>query len=62
MRWIKLALPCFAALLIGLLIIIPHLQNDGSRMDMDVTLPKKGELENFTWKKLFFTSPMRTIK
>ena len=54
MRWIKLALPCFAALLIGLLIIIPHLQNDGSRMDMDVTLPKKGELEKLHMEETVF--------
>ena len=45
MRWIKLALPSLAALLIGLLIVLPGLQTDDDRFELDVTRPKKGELE-----------------
>ena len=54
MRWVKLVLPCLAALLIGLLIIIPHLQNDDSRFDMDITRPKKGELEKLHMEQTVF--------
>jgi len=54
MRWIKLALPSLAALLIGLLIIIPHLQNEDSRFDMDITRPKKGELEKLHMEQTVF--------
>ncbi len=54
MRFIKLTFPCLAALLIGLLIIIPNLQNDDSRFSLDITCPKKGELEKLHMEKTVF--------
>ena len=36
MRWIKLALPSLAALLIGLLIVLPGLQTDDDRFELGV--------------------------
>ena len=35
MRWIKLALPSLAALLIGLLIVLPGLQTDDDRFELE---------------------------
>ena len=44
-RLAKLILPSFAAVLVALLLIFPSLQNNGKEFLLDVTLPKKGELE-----------------
>ncbi len=41
----KLILPSFAAIFIGLILIFPKIQDDGKTFLLDVTLPKKGELE-----------------
>lgn len=54
MRWVKLALPSLAALLIGLLIIMPNLQNDEDRFEIDITRPKKGELEKLHMEQTVF--------
>lgn len=47
----KLILPSFAAVLIALLLILPSLQNSGKEFLLDVTLPKKGELEKLHVEK-----------
>lgn len=50
-RLAKLVLPSFAAVLIALLLIFPSLQNNGKEFLLDVTLPKKGELEKLHVEK-----------
>lgn len=47
----KLILPSFAAILIALLLIIPSIQHDDKSFLLDVTLPKKGELEKLHIEK-----------
>ncbi len=42
---LKIVLPSFAAVLIGLLIILPLLNEQSKDFSLDITLPKKGELE-----------------
>lgn len=54
MRWIKIALPSMAALLIGLLIVMPGLQTESERLAIDVTRPKKGELEKLHMEQTSF--------
>lgn len=54
MRWIKIALPSAAALLIGMLIIIPSLQTEGEKLAIDITRPKKGELEKLHMEQTSF--------
>lgn len=54
MRWLKIALPSIAALLIGLLIIIPGIQTEGERLAIDITRPKKGELEKLHMENTSF--------
>ena len=44
-RLAKLLLPSIAALLIGLLIVFPNLKKASDEISIDVTFPKKGELE-----------------
>src|SRR5574344_1700828 len=44
-RTAKLILPSLAALLIGILLIIPSLKKDLRDFRLDITRPKKGELE-----------------
>ncbi len=44
-RRIKLILPSLAAVLLGLLIFIPHLEQAKDAVHIDITLPQKGELE-----------------
>ena len=41
----KLAFPSLAAALIGVLLIFPYLKNDTKDFRLDITRPKKGELE-----------------
>ena len=54
MRWIKIALPSIAALLIGLLIVMPGLQTESERLAVDITRPKKGELEKLHMEQTSF--------
>ena len=54
MRWIKIALPSMAALLIGLLIVMPGLQTESKRLAIDVTRPKKGEIEKLHMEQTSF--------
>ncbi len=44
-HWAKLILPSTAAVLIGLLLIYPSLKTDTKDFKLDITRPKKGELE-----------------
>lgn len=44
-RAIKLIMPSLAAVLIGLIVLYPSLKQDDVVADLNVTLPKKGELE-----------------
>lgn len=50
-RMAKLLLPSFAAILIAMLLIFPSLQNNGKDFLLDVTLPRKGELEKLHVEK-----------
>ncbi|MFR1031913.1 MAG: hypothetical protein ACLSE6_05130 [Alphaproteobacteria bacterium] len=50
-RWM-LALPSLAALLIGLLIVLPGLQTDDDRFELDVHAP--GELEKLHMENTVF--------
>ncbi len=62
MRFIKMALPAFAALLIGLLIIIPTLKKDMNDVAADLITPKKGELEKFHMEKgIFYITDYKNI-
>lgn len=45
LRFLKLIMPSFAAVLIALLLLLPTLKKNNSVDEIDVTLPKKGELE-----------------
>ena len=54
MRWVKLLLPSLAALLTGLLIVIPSLQNNIDDLAQDITRPRKGELEKLHMENTVF--------
>ncbi len=41
----KLILPSVAAVLIGIILIYPSIKKDSSEFELNITLPKKGELE-----------------
>ena len=53
-RLTKLLLPSLAALLIGLLIIFPSLKQTNDEFTIDITLPKKGELEKLHMENTIF--------
>lgn len=53
-RLIKLLLPSIAALLIGLLIIFPSLKETNDEFSIDITIPKKGELEKLHMENTTF--------
>ncbi len=53
-KYIKLFLPALAALLTGLLIIIPHLKKDLRGITDDLITPRKGELEKFHMENSVF--------
>ena len=53
-KFFKLALPCFAAALIGFLIIYPQLKKDINDITISSIVPKKGELEKFHMEKGIF--------
>ena len=50
----KLILPCIAAGLAGLLVIIPNLKQDLSEFSIDITTPRAGELEKLHIEKTVF--------
>lgn len=53
-KWVrraKLILPSFAAVLIGLLVVIPALEKNEKDLFLDITRPKKGELEKLHVEK-----------
>ncbi len=53
-RRIKLLLPSIAALLLGLLIVLPNIQKNNREFFLDITRPKKGELEKLHIEKTIF--------
>lgn len=53
-KLMKLILPAFAALLIGLLIIIPQLKKNLNDIGSEIITPQKGELEKFHMEKGVF--------
>lgn len=53
-RRAKLLLPCIAAALIGLLIVFPTLQQNSRDFSIDITRPKKGELEKLHMENTVF--------
>ena len=53
-KYLKLFLPALAALLTGLLIIIPQLKKDLRDIADDIITPQKGELEKFHMEKSVF--------
>lgn len=50
----KLLLPSIAAVLIGLLVLLPSLQKNEKDFYLDITRPKKGELEKLHIEKTIF--------
>lgn len=53
-RWVrraKLILPSFAAILVGMLVLFPVLQQNEKDIYLDITRPKKGELEKLHVEK-----------
>lgn len=55
MRAAKLAMPSLAAVLIALIMLYPSLKKDDVVANLDVTLPKKGELEKLHIEKTEFS-------
>lgn len=54
MALVKIVLPCLAALLTGILIIMPQLKKNLSDITSEVITPHKGELEKFHMEKSIF--------
>lgn len=54
LRFLKLAMPSAAAVLIALVLLFPSLKENTVVADLDVTLPKKGELEKLHIEKTEF--------
>lgn len=55
LRWAKLLMPSLAAILIALLLLFPILKDNNVIESIDVTLPKKGELEKLHMEKTEFS-------
>lgn len=53
-RMTKLLLPSIAALLVGLLILFPSLKQTNDEFSVDITYPKKGELEKLHMENTVF--------
>lgn len=53
-RMTKLLLPSIAALLVGLLILFPSLKQTNDEFAIDITYPKKGELEKLHMENTIF--------
>ena len=61
-KFIKLALPAFAALLIGMLIIIPQLKKNINDITSEAITPNKGELEKFHMENgVFYITDYKNI-
>ena len=52
----KLLMPSIAALLIGLIVVMPHWHKDTIINEYDLTIPKKGEIEKLHAEKAVFTT------
>ena len=61
-RHIRLLLPSLAAVLLGLLIFIPQIEQAKDTVKIDITLPKKGELEKLHMEKTDFYITDRSNK
>lgn len=55
LRFLKLALPSAAAVLVAMVLILPSLKKESVVADLDITLPKKGELEKLHIEQTEFT-------
>ncbi len=55
LRWAKLLMPSLAAVLIALLLLFPSLKDNDVVESLDVTLPKKGELEKLHMEQTEFS-------
>ena len=55
LRWAKLLMPSLAAVLIALLLLFPSLKDNDVVNSLDVTLPKKGELEKLHMEQTEFS-------
>ena len=53
---LKLLMPSFAALLIALIVIMPHWHKNTVLNEYDLTVPKKGEIEKLHAEKAVFTT------
>lgn len=53
-RMAKLLLPSIAAVLLGVLLVLPNLQKDVRDFKLDITRPQKGELEKLHVKNTVF--------
>ena len=54
--FVKLLMPSVAALLIALIVIMPHWHKDTVLNEYDLTIPKKGEIEKLHAEKAVFTT------
>lgn len=52
-RWIKLVLPCVAAALLGVMMVMPNIKKN-VELATDVTIPRKGEMEKLHIEKTEF--------
>jgi len=55
LRFIKLFAPCFAALLVGLMVVIPNIKKSVD-LNSDVTIPRKNEIEKLHIEDTVFNS------
>lgn len=53
-RMAKLLLPSIAAVLLGVLLVLPNLQKDARDFKLDITRPQKGELEKLHVQNTLF--------
>ena len=61
-RMTKLMLPALAAMLVGLLILLPHLKKNITDMASDIITPLKGELEKFHMENgVFYVTDSKNI-
>lgn len=53
---LKLLMPSVAALLLALIVVLPHWHKDAVISEYDLTMPKKGEIEKMHAEKAVFTT------